>query len=67
MLNVSLKTKIEGNAVVNSFMNEEEKEINVKYKAKFIDSLSFLASSIESLTENLKKSGQKLSNYKSIL
>ena len=40
--------------IVDKFVNKEGKEINVKRELIFIDSLSFMASSIDNLSSNLK-------------
>ena len=40
--------------IVDKFVNEEGKEVNVKRELRFIDSLRVIASSLDNLSSNLK-------------
>ena len=40
--------------IVEKFVNEQRKEVNVKRELRFIDSLIFMASSLDELSSNLK-------------
>ena len=49
--------------VVDEYVNELSKVKEKKIKLRFIDSIRFMASSLDSLTNNLVKDGQKLSGF----
>ena len=40
--------------IVEKFVNNERKELNVKRELRFIDGLRFMASSLDKLSSNLK-------------
>ena len=45
--------------IVDKFINEEKKEVEVKRKIRFIDSFKFMATSLDSLVKNLPKDSFK--------
>ena len=45
--------------IVDKFINEEKKEVEVKRKIRFIDSFKFMATSLNSLVKNLPKESFK--------
>ena len=45
---------------VDSYIDKEGKELNKTIKLRFIDSFKFMASSLDSLVNNLVKEGKKL-------
>ena len=45
--------------IVDKFINEEKKEVEVKRKIRFIDSFKFMATSLNSLVKNLPKDSFK--------
>ena len=45
--------------IVDKFINEEKKEVEVKRKIRFIDSFKFMATSLDSLVNNLPKESFK--------
>ena len=45
--------------IVDKFINEEKKEVEVKRKIRFIDSFKFMATSLDSLVKNLPKESFK--------
>ena len=50
--------------IVDKFINEEKKEVEVKRKIRFIDSFKFMATSLDSLVKNLpKESFNNLSEF----
>ena len=45
--------------IVDKFINEEKKEVEVKRKIRFIDSFKFMATSLDNLVKNLPKESLK--------